>query len=148
MYVGLILRLHPDNERRRYKVTPSLIGWAQTPRISPVYIMMLSYIVCVEGDSYRRWSQIRPHCYFPRKYRVVKPTIKHGEWLPLRNCGTVSNSFGTGQGNAMIIYMTSLSSIYIHIILSLCKNYQLPMCQLLQLSAVMSLTKWCQSPPF
>ena len=27
---GLILGLHPANKRRRYKVTPSLIGWAQT----------------------------------------------------------------------------------------------------------------------
>ena len=27
---GLILGLRPANERRRYKVTPSLIGWAQT----------------------------------------------------------------------------------------------------------------------
>ena len=27
---GLILGLCPTNERRRYKVTPSLIGWAQT----------------------------------------------------------------------------------------------------------------------
>ena len=26
----LILGLHPANERRRYTVTPSLIGWAQT----------------------------------------------------------------------------------------------------------------------
>ena len=27
---GLILGLRPANERRRYKVTPSLIGWDQT----------------------------------------------------------------------------------------------------------------------
>ena len=27
---GLILGLHPSNERRRYKVTPSLMGWVQT----------------------------------------------------------------------------------------------------------------------
>ena len=27
---GLILDLYPANERHRYKVTPSLIGWAQT----------------------------------------------------------------------------------------------------------------------
>ena len=27
---GLILGLHPANERRCYKVTPSLIGWVQT----------------------------------------------------------------------------------------------------------------------
>ena len=27
---GLILGLRPANERRHYKVTPSLIGWAQT----------------------------------------------------------------------------------------------------------------------
>ena len=29
-YTGLILGLCPANERRRYKVTPFLIGWAQT----------------------------------------------------------------------------------------------------------------------
>ena len=28
-YTGLILGLHPANERRRYFVTTSLIGWAQ-----------------------------------------------------------------------------------------------------------------------
>ena len=28
---GLILGLRPANERRRYKVAPSLIGWAQCP---------------------------------------------------------------------------------------------------------------------
>ena len=28
--VGLILGLHPTNERRRYNITRSLIGWAQT----------------------------------------------------------------------------------------------------------------------
>ena len=28
--IGLILGLHPANERHRYKVTPSLIGWVQT----------------------------------------------------------------------------------------------------------------------
>ena len=27
---GLILGLRPTNERRRYKETPSLIGWVQT----------------------------------------------------------------------------------------------------------------------
>ena len=30
MNVGLILGLHPANERRRYKVMLSLIGWGQT----------------------------------------------------------------------------------------------------------------------
>ena len=29
-YAGLILGLRPANERRRYFVTTSLIGWAQT----------------------------------------------------------------------------------------------------------------------
>ena len=28
--IGLILSLHLSNERRRYKVPPTLIGWAQT----------------------------------------------------------------------------------------------------------------------
>ena len=30
MYAGLILGLRTANERRRYEVTQSLIGWAQT----------------------------------------------------------------------------------------------------------------------
>ena len=30
IFTCLILGLRPANERRRYKVTPSLIGWAQT----------------------------------------------------------------------------------------------------------------------
>ena len=30
MYTGLIPGLHPANERCRYKVTLSLIGWVQT----------------------------------------------------------------------------------------------------------------------
>ena len=30
VYSGLILGLRLANERRRYKITPSLIGWAQT----------------------------------------------------------------------------------------------------------------------
>ena len=30
VFTGLILGLRPANERRRYTVTPSPIGWAQT----------------------------------------------------------------------------------------------------------------------
>ena len=29
-FTGLILGLYQANERRRYKLTPSLIGWVQT----------------------------------------------------------------------------------------------------------------------
>ena len=35
----LIIGLHPTNERRCFKVTPSLIGWAQT-RISLVMLQL------------------------------------------------------------------------------------------------------------
>ena len=44
---GLILGLHPAKERRRYKVTPSLIGWAQSK--DQPYIHMHSF-------NGRRWS--------------------------------------------------------------------------------------------
>ena len=30
LWAGLSVGLHPANVKRRYKVTPSLIGWAQT----------------------------------------------------------------------------------------------------------------------
>ena len=33
-HAGLILSLHPTNERRRYTVTPYLIGWAQAYNVS------------------------------------------------------------------------------------------------------------------
>ena len=47
IFTGLILGLHPANERRRYKVTASLIGFCNDvshwlgakPRISPVLIL-------------------------------------------------------------------------------------------------------------
>ena len=35
LLAGIILCMHPANERRRYHVTPSVIGWARTP--SDVY---------------------------------------------------------------------------------------------------------------
>ena len=35
-YVGLIQGLHPANERRCYKVTPSLIGYVQTLKSMPI----------------------------------------------------------------------------------------------------------------
>ena len=44
---GLILGLHPAKERRRYKVTPSLIGWAQSK--DQPYIHMHSF-------NGRRWN--------------------------------------------------------------------------------------------
>ena len=34
----LILGLRPANEKRRYKVTPSLIGWAQTQSLHSFYV--------------------------------------------------------------------------------------------------------------
>ena len=36
-FIELILGLRPANERRRYKVTASLIGWAK-PKINPEFI--------------------------------------------------------------------------------------------------------------
>ena len=41
---GLILGLYPANERQRYFVTTSLIGWVK-PRISPADLMVLIYCV-------------------------------------------------------------------------------------------------------
>ena len=45
---GLILSLQPDKERRRYKVTPSLIGWAETKNQS-------HWCCCVEAVAIYLW---------------------------------------------------------------------------------------------
>ena len=45
LFTGLILGSRPDNEKRRYKVTPPLIGCAQT-WISPVFITVSTRYIC------------------------------------------------------------------------------------------------------
>ena len=42
---GLILGLRPANERRRYKVTPSFTGWAQSKKICPMMLFAMSNAV-------------------------------------------------------------------------------------------------------
>ena len=49
---GLILGLRPANEKRRYKVTPSLIGWAQTYNQPRDSIWYLIYTDWHESDDY------------------------------------------------------------------------------------------------
>ena len=41
IHSGLIVGLHPANERHRYNVTPSLIGGCK-PRISPVHLFIVN----------------------------------------------------------------------------------------------------------
>ena len=53
---GLILGLCPANERRRYKVTPSLIGWAQTWN-EPCVIMM--QVVAMHPQGKKNWGQFQ-----------------------------------------------------------------------------------------
>ena len=55
---GRILSLRPANERRRYKVMPSPIGWAQT-RISPVVHNHMASCISVNIGSGNRLSPIR-----------------------------------------------------------------------------------------
>ena len=43
-YTGLILRLRPANERRRYFVTTSLIGWAHTKN-QRCYSLVSSWLI-------------------------------------------------------------------------------------------------------
>ena len=57
--LGVIVRTHPANERRRYIVTPSLIGWADTQN-DPWYIIDQDLIITVPTDVYStvRWQII------------------------------------------------------------------------------------------
>ena len=53
----LILSLHLANERRCYKVTPSLIGWAQTKN-QPCIIYICCFQIQVLTES---WSRVSLH---------------------------------------------------------------------------------------
>ena len=66
MWAALILGLRPANERRRYFVTTSLIGWAQAknqPWWVTLYILNLCYILKLNGGwscrNYCQTSNIR-----------------------------------------------------------------------------------------
>ena len=53
---GMILVVHPANERRRYKITSSLTGWAK-PRMSPVYLTRL-YLVAAKYHFHMSGGQL------------------------------------------------------------------------------------------
>ena len=56
--LGLILGLCPTNERRRYNVTPSLIGWAQTKNQSySLYDWQVTAGPACSHDAYPGWQR-------------------------------------------------------------------------------------------
>ena len=57
VFTWLILRLHPANQRRRCKVTPSLIDWAQTLRIY-VYVYVVVAAQKVSRAWILRWREV------------------------------------------------------------------------------------------
>ena len=54
-YTGLILGLHPANERRRCKVTPSLIGWAQTWNDSDSRLAPSQWEMALQSNTISHW---------------------------------------------------------------------------------------------
>ena len=84
---GLILGLHPTNERRRYIVTTSLIGWAQA--LLPIHHVYVSWdILCI--ITYSSTTSVSCHqgvvpwqiqgC--PIKYANHQETlVKFSHWL-------------------------------------------------------------------
>ena len=60
-YTGLILGLHPANERRCYKVMPSLIGWVQTWN-QPCYIIILKLNLWYVMELNCAWELCRVCC--------------------------------------------------------------------------------------
>ena len=62
---GLILGLRPANERHRHKVTPSLIGWAQTKNQPCVLVAAVGVVVgALAGDSLCPWKNIFRPVYY------------------------------------------------------------------------------------
>ena len=69
---GMILGLLRANERRRYKVTPSIIGWAQTQNQPCWYIFILN-IVNIFNDIITQTSYNKVHLH----QRGEKPSLYH-----------------------------------------------------------------------
>ena len=88
---GLILGLHPANERRRYFVMNSLIGWAQILN-QPCSVLPVCYYAAYflwRAFSVTVWQNIPWHqlalchpftqCYMCLKYESI--SLK-GKWIP------------------------------------------------------------------
>ena len=82
---GLILGLHPANERRRYKVTPSLISWVQTI-ISAVMAMVSSLCQYLDVES-------------------VSLQSPQGSCHTGKRCKRRQNSHGTGQDKGLFKFL-------------------------------------------
>ena len=74
---GLILGLCPTNERRRYKVTPSLIGWIQT------YNQPWQGRVCVSDHGVKKFIQIHIS-YFVKYIHHDQVKLSNRIWTVFR----------------------------------------------------------------
>ena len=83
-HIGLILGLHPANERRRYKVTASLIGWAQ-PRISPVIYVRKTWNCYTRVIHLHSWSMLPA----PQLHRDILCSVMHETMMITDACNMV-----------------------------------------------------------
>ena len=81
---GLILGLHPAIERRRYKVTPSLIGWAQAYNqawLSSAFVHSI-VVVCQCSWLRHRWRSVALfHCH-----QVCHGRLPNQSHIPIKSC--------------------------------------------------------------
>ena len=83
-YSGLILGLHPSNERCRYKVTLSLIGWAQTYNQVLIQCKALQWQILQINKSFdsKHMCHILP-CRQAMNYIFVIILLKISCWVTL-----------------------------------------------------------------
>ena len=70
---GLILGLHPANERRRYFVTTSLIGWCK-PRIIPEHLYLSVHVTWLVGSSWLLATQLCDFLHILHSFGYITPT--------------------------------------------------------------------------
>ena len=70
--IGIILCMHPANERPRYLVTPSLIGWSHTQNYAydTVFFMVSWNSMCLSSN--KSWFNIKMWSYQYRKSICVE----------------------------------------------------------------------------
>ena len=90
-----ILGLCPANKRRRYKVTPSLIGWAQALNKSWISDLSKAKSVVLSGITKRQWVNqmkqiVGQHISFSKIVPLSKPFDEHSKHLTFNTLVIIS----------------------------------------------------------
>ena len=121
LFIGLILGLHPANERRRYFVTMPLIGWAQAYNWPSFYVIQLRISI----KMVTVWHNDVMSCkHYPHYWSFVRDAIgqrRPSHWLVMFH---VDLLYYREQSSQQTVEL----SVTLHAMILICRYYDESFC--------------------